>query len=152
MKKRTPPHANTCPECGWPLVLRRSPSGRLTYYHMPGGPDCSLRPRSNKIGRADGERWPVEFPEYAIALGVIRTTILDALNGYGMDTLSYLFTPLAQSGLHELLGNDDPDAIWETTKKMCRRLLALDDDKRQAVRHALTWGSLSQLEDALANE
>ena len=142
----------TCPECGWPLALRPAPSGTPTYYHLPGGPDCARRTRPKRIARADGERWPVEFPEYAISLGVIRVTILDALNGYGMDTLAYLFTPFAQSGLQELFG-DDPDVTWAKTQKMCRSLLALDNDKRQAVRHALNWGSLTQLEALInANE
>ena len=144
-------HTATCPECGWPLALRRAPSGTPTYYHLPGGPDCARRSRPKRIARADGERWPVEFPEYAISLGVIRATILDALNGYGMDTLADLFSPFAQSGLQELFGDDDPDVTWATTQKMCHRLLALDDDKRQAVRHALTWGSLTKLEEALIN-
>jgi len=146
-KPSAPRHA-TCPECGWPVRLRRAPSGTWAYYHLPGGPACARRPRPQSLARADRERWPVEFPEYAVALGMVRTTILDALDGYGMDTLTDLFAPFAQSGLQELL-DASPSVTWERTQRMCRRLLSLDDDTRQAVRHALTWGSLAQLEEAL---
>ena len=138
----TAPRHATCPECGWSVVLKRAPSGAWAYYHQADGPQCSLKPHHRQSNK--GERWPA-IPEYALALGMIRATILDALNGHGIDTLAALFSPLAQAGLQQLLDADDA-VTWERTQIACRRLTALNDDQRRAVRHALNWGSLTQLE------
>jgi hypothetical protein len=87
-------------------------------------------------------------PEYVLALAVIRRTLLDALNGYGLETLAALFYPAQQAAIAVLL-DVDTNIAMQRTLTACQTLLTLDDDKRDQVRHALAWMSPGQLERTL---
>lgn len=87
--------------------------------------------------------------KYILTLSVIRRTLLDALNGYGLETLAALFYPAPQSAISLML-EVDADVALQRTMSACQTLIALDDDKQQAVRHALTWMSPGQLETTLS--
>ena len=93
----------------------------------------------------------IDQPEYALALGVIRRTILDALNGYGGETLAQLFYPLPQTAISILL-DTDPEQALATTMRACQRLLGMDDATRANVWHALAWGSQSKLKYLLQGD
>ena len=87
-------------------------------------------------------------PEYILALSIIRRTLLDALNGYGLETLTALFYPDQQAAIALLL-DVDTDVALQRTLTACQTLVSLDDAKRDQVRHALAWMSPGQLEKTL---
>lgn len=139
------PARGRCPECGWPVRLHSDGA----YHHKRAAPDdpappaCPLRDQSHS--RSDGEQWPVDRPAYALGLGTIRRCILDALDGYGLEELAYLFTPLAQYTLAELTGADSHTG--EMTRQAVQRLLDMTPEERQRVRHALNWHSVTQMRE-----
>ncbi len=87
--------------------------------------------------------------EYILALGVMRRTLLDALNGHGIETLAALFYPSQQAAIALML-DVDTDIALQRTLTACQKLLALNDGDRHKVRHALTWMSPGQVEDTLS--
>lgn len=88
--------------------------------------------------------------EYILALSVIRRTLLDALDGHGMETLAALFYPMPQTAIAVML-DADPETALARTLTVCQRLLSLDDDARQALRHCLRWSSFTQIEQVMSD-
>jgi hypothetical protein len=104
------------------------------YKHNVRNPDCSQQTLNDLVPRPQGA--------YALSLAFIKSVIKDALNGAGEDELCFLFSPLAQFGIARLFGTDDP---YTTAQEICKRLIALDDDRKDTAYRALTWGSYRQM-------
>ncbi len=144
------PRRAECPACGWPVLLKRTATGWI-YSHAPDSPyPCSHRRLRNRAPPAQTEvgpgRWP-DDPAYALALQVIRRTILDALDGYGVEELTGLFSPLAQVALQRLLGTDEEQTL-EITRQTCRQLLEIvEAGQGRRLRSAVAWGSMRRLQE-----
>jgi len=108
-------------------------------------------PVTGKSTRIVSPRWP-DHPEYALGLAVVRRTILDALDGGGVQVLDGLFTPLAQVVLMRLLGVDE-DEVEERTHlavETLRSLIQRGDGHR--ARYQLVKGSLEGLLQVLGGD
>jgi hypothetical protein len=86
--------------------------------------------------------------EFRLALAVIRVALIDALNGYGMDTLATLFYPMPQAAVAVML-DSEPEIALRRTVEVVQRLLALDDEQRDRLRHCLTWSGTTAIEKVL---
>jgi hypothetical protein len=127
------PQSATCPECGELVNLYVAP--HCVYYrHNKRNGECPLQDVGDLKTRPYGT--------YALSLAFIRDVIKDAMNGAGIDELTYLFSPLGQWGIARLFDTEDP---YTTTQEICRRLVALDEQGRNKVHHAITWSSHRQM-------
>jgi len=142
------PRRAECPACREPVALKAT-GGGWTYYHIPNEllppKDCPLRAR--RPGKQDRVPRPDSDPEYALVLAIIRQTILDGLDGEGVEVLEWLFTPLAQAGLGRLLGTDRETTL-AATQRAVRRLRELAElGQGHRVRSLLAYRNLAQLQE-----
>lgn len=63
--------------------------------------------------------------------------ISDALNGYGLKSLEWLYSPIAQGALAGLL-NHDYEGTRELTERLIARITELDHGQKKAVRKRLS--------------
>ncbi len=88
--------------------------------------------------------WPAE-PEYALGLAIVRQTILDALDGGGVQLLDYLFSPLAQAVLMRLLDADEEQVEVKTRLAVERLKRLVRKGHGHRLRHLLIKRSLEGL-------
>ena len=116
------PRRAACPACGRQVALRKNRHGGWDYCHVRDPLDESYDcPLWQPPAPRDGDQYYQLSPEYALALALIRRTILDALDGGGIHLLEWLYCDVAQTGLRWLLGTDVATTL-EVTKQTVDRL------------------------------
>jgi hypothetical protein len=88
--------------------------------------------------------------EFRLALAVIRMTIIDALNGCGMETLATLFYPMPQAAVAVML-DSDPEGALRRTMELVQRMMTLTDEQREQIRHCLAWSGTTAIKEVLNN-
>ena len=145
------PRRATCPACGGQVALRKNRHGGWDYYHIPDSLDESHRDcplwRPSVSAPRDGDQDRQLSPEYALALAMIRCTILDALDGTGIHLLGWLYCDVAQAGLRWLLGTD-VETTLEVTRKTVDRLAEITAvGQGEAVRQTLARRGTARLRE-----
>ena len=143
------PRQATCPACGRRVALRRDGHGGWSYCHIPdpldeSPRDCPLlwQPPAT-VSHQDRQL----DPEYALALALIRRTVLDALDGGGIHLLEWLYCDAAQVSLQWLLGTD-VETTLEITRQTVDRLTQIAAAGQGAeVRRALIWRGSTKLRE-----
>jgi len=149
------PRRATCPACGGQVTLRKNRHGGWDYAHIPdpldeSHRDCPLWQPS--VSPRDGDQDRQLSPEYALALAMIRCTILDALDGGGIHLLDWLYCDVAQAGLRWLL-DTDVETTWEVTRRTVDRLTQIAAaGQGEAVRRALARRGTTRLGELVWGE
>jgi hypothetical protein len=81
---------------------------------------------------------PIHNPHYHLALALVRQTIMDALNGRGVNELTWLFSPLAQLALCQAM-DLNAEGTLRVTRRAVRWMVGLAetgqvDDLRYLIR------------------
>jgi hypothetical protein len=148
------PGRASCPACGWPVVLKATSGGGWAYYHVATSllpvEECPLRghrsPRLMRLGEPRS-RWPQGAPEYTITLAVVKQTLLDALDGEGVQALQWLYCDLAQAGLRQLLRADEAATLAATERTVARLTELVEAGEGRRVRQLLAYGDLRRLQE-----
>jgi len=141
------PELAYCPACDWPVILTFS-YGTWHYRHQQSA--SGSYPDNCPRGKSNTEHGESPTGEYALALDVLRRTLIDALNGYGDEALAGLFSPPVQVAIEILMdANGHGEAI---ARRLARRIMTMDTEKREKIHHALTWKSLRQMREVFAND
>ena len=119
----TSPKQAECPKCGSNVFLCDYKK-RAWFYKHPPNRVCSLI-RSDLCGY------------YGLALALVRQTLLDALNGHGMETLDCLFDPVQQAAIGRLF-NQARYETEERTRLLILQIKSLSNNERARLRHMIT--------------
>jgi hypothetical protein len=142
--KEDAPEKACCPACGWPVILTHSYDWHYRHQQSASGSYPDNCPR----GKSDVKHGESPTGEYALALDVLRRTLIDALNGYGDEALAGLFSPPVQVAIEILMdANGHGEAI---ARRLARRIMTMPDEKREKIHHALTWKSLRQMREVFS--
>jgi ssDNA-binding Zn-finger/Zn-ribbon topoisomerase 1 len=125
------PQTGTCPECGGSVHLRNNKFAFFYAHNVDeAAADCPHFIDDEPEHHATG--W------YRLSLEFIYRTLLDALNGHGAETLTALFSPLAQYGLSQLFDNAD---AYDVACGIAERVIQMDEEQRSQAHYALRYRS-----------